>query len=80
MKILFIAILIFILSVPAFACDDEEGSSLRYNAFTDKWSYQESQDTLRFNPLAKKGNEWSYESPDSHLRYNVFEDRFEYAK
>ena len=77
MKTLIIIILIFILSGPVFACDDEERSRLRYNPLADEWSYADPQDRLRYNPLA---DEWTYEDPDSTLKYNPFEDRFEYAR
>lgn len=77
MKTLFITILILVLSGPALACDDEEGSRLRYNPLANEWSYADPQDRLRYNPLA---DEWTYEDPDSRLRYNPLQDRYEYAK
>ena len=77
MKILIITVLIFVLSGPAFACDDEEGSHLRYNPLADEWTYESLDNTLRYNPLQ---NEWTYEDPDSRLRYNPFENRFEYVR
>lgn len=77
MKTLTIFILIFVLSGPVFACDDEEGSHLRYNPLADEWSYADPQDRLRYNGIE---NEWTYEDPDSRLRYNPLEDRFEYAR
>ena len=57
MKILFIAILIFILSVPAFACDNEEESHLRYNPLEDTWGYEDPESHLKYNPLEDR---WEY--------------------
>lgn len=73
MKTLFIAILVFVLSGPAFADDSE----LRYNALEDSWSYEDPENELKYNVLE---NSWSYEDPESHLKYNPLENRWEYAR